>query len=331
MKQLSLFFALIIICLSCNDSGKQYVEVPYETISNGIPVNFPGKMLVDSKYIYLETPTSTDFGLRLYDLQSGEEIGRFITKGRGPEEFVTTRIQQVMNKSVYFISYNPTKEVIIEILDPHGGESKITYLPGDIEQFTAIQYIDDTSRVALQPLQRNLFRYYTPSRVLEFGDLFSTDVIENGYDKLQGAIEYNTRKDILVYAVYSIPYIGIYEYSNESFNLINEVKDARQYKLEGNKIVTKNQQKGCVGLSLTEDYIVTIQRDYEKDNTDENTVGIDASKLPQTLFVYTYKGLLHKIIDLKAPVLRIASTQNNNTVYAIIYQDNEFKIIKLNI
>jgi len=333
MKQLSFWATVLLVCTCCkNNTRGEYFEVIHETISNGIPVNFPGTMLVDSNYIYLETPTSTDFGLRLYDIQSGEEIGRFITKGRGPEEFITTSIQQVMGKSVYFISYNPTKEVSIDISNAENGESKISYLSGgDIEQFTSIQYIDDTSRIALQPLNRNLFKYYTPTRVLEFGEFISTNMIENRYEMLQGTLRFNFRKEIAVFAASRISYIGIYRYSDQSFNLINEVKDTRQYKLEGNKIVTKNSQKGCGGLSLTEDYIVTIQRDYEKDNTDENTVGRDASKLPQTMFVYSYKGILQKIVDLKAPVIRIAGTQHNNTIYAIIYQDKEFKIIKFNI
>jgi hypothetical protein len=50
-------------------------------------------------------------------------------------------------------------------------------------------------------------------------------------------------------------------------------------------------------MALTKDFIVTIQRDYEDDPTDESKVGRDIGKLPQTLFVYDYDGNLLKTIN----------------------------------
>jgi hypothetical protein len=80
-------------------------------------------------------------------------------------------------------------------------------------------------------------------------------------------------------------------------------------------------------MALTKDFIVTIQRDYEDDPTDESKVGRDIGKLPQTLFVYDYDGNLLKTINYSVPIGRIAGDIKTNTIYAI-YADPDFKLGK---
>lgn len=321
---------IVLLCTFCdNKSNIEYSEVQLETISNGIPVNLPGRLFIDGEFIYVETPTSTDYGLRLYSINSGEEIGRYIKKGRGPDEFVSSVIQQVNEGIVFFMSYNPRKEIKMQIINAFTGETKFTDLSeSNIEHYTSILHINDTTRIALQPGKRNIFRYITPTFEVDFGDLFSIDLIENGYNELQGEIVYNPFRGIFVYSAFRIAYLAVFEYKSGTMNLVKEIKDTKQYKLDRNKIITKVKQTGCRGISFTKDFIVTIQRDYNKDLTDEQTVGRDFMKLPHTLFIYSYDGICRKIIDLNSPIVRIAGTQHMNTVYAIIYQDKEFKIVK---
>lgn len=78
-------------------------------------------------------------------------------------------------------------------------------------------------------------------------------------------------------------------------------------------------------MALTRDYIVTLQRDYENDPTDESQVGRNFEKLPQTLFVYDYGGKLLKIINYNVPIGRIAGNMKSNMVYALIV-DPDFKL-----
>lgn len=92
-------------------------------------------------------------------------------------------------------------------------------------------------------------------------------------------------------------------------------------------MILNRKKENAKELALTKDYIVTLQRDYLNDPTDETTVGRDFTKLPQTLFLYDYKSNLKKIIHLQMPILRIAADSKSNTVYAITVNP-DFMLVK---
>ncbi len=60
------------------------------------------------------------------------------------------------------------------------------------------------------------------------------------------------------------------------------------------------------------------------------SIGRNFSKLPKTLFVYSYDGELLKKIDLGVPVLRIAGNPATNELY-FISEDTEFALFKCNL
>ena len=95
-------------------------------------------------------------------------------------------------------------------------------------------------------------------------------------------------------------------------------------------MILDRTRMGAMELALTKDYIVTVQRDYQTDPTDESRVGWDFSMLPQTLFVYDYQSNLKRIIDFKMPILRIGSDIKNNTIYAIVVNP-DFCLVKYDI
>ena len=68
---------------------------------------------------------------------------------------------------------------------------------------------------------------------------------------------------------------------------------------------------------MSKDYIITLERDRDRDPIDESTVGRDVSKCPHTVFLYDYDGNLVKIVDLGIPVMRIAADCQDNVLYAI--------------
>lgn len=81
---------------------------------------------------------------------------------------------------------------------------------------------------------------------------------------------------------------------------------------------------------MTSNFIVTLERDYQSDPTDEDTVGRDFSKLPQTVFLYDYDLNLRKIVNVGMPVLQLAADPYHNTVYAIGINP-DFTIVKFDI
>ena len=81
-------------------------------------------------------------------------------------------------------------------------------------------------------------------------------------------------------------------------------------------------------MTLSKDYVITIQRDYENDKTDESSVGMDFNKLPKTLFLYDYSGNLKRIVDVGIPVFRVGSNTKDNTVYALGVNP-DFMIVKI--
>ncbi|CDE02681.1 hypothetical protein DXA58_10175 [Bacteroides uniformis] len=93
--------------------------------------------------------------------------------------------------------------------------------------------------------------------------------------------------------------------------------DGDEYEIRNNEVIFDRRVKGVRGLCMSKDFIITLQRDRRKDDTDESTVGRDASKCPHTVFLYDYDGNLVKIVDLGIPVMRIASEEQSNTLYAI--------------
>jgi hypothetical protein len=126
-----------------------------------------------------------------------------------------------------------------------------------------------------------------------------------------------------------LPYISVFEYTGTSFKLQGEHRGFETVPSKGGKFQPDRTKNGVSDLTLSKDYIVCKQRDYEKDDMDESTVGMDVSKLPHTVFLYSYKNLkLEGIVDLGLPVLRIACSEDNNTLYAVVSQDGQFKVAR---
>ena len=95
-------------------------------------------------------------------------------------------------------------------------------------------------------------------------------------------------------------------------------KGKTEYYRIGKSFEPNRQRVNLYQLVLTKDYIVALQRDYQRDPVDESQIGQQQGKLPKQLFVYDYEGRLLQILDLKMPTLRIAATPDRNEVYALV-------------
>ncbi|MCD7938410.1 MAG: TolB-like 6-bladed beta-propeller domain-containing protein, partial [Tannerellaceae bacterium] len=264
--------------------------------------------------------------LHIIDLKTGQESGPFIQIGQGPEEF--TMPQLVKSHHQHVIVYDHLTDKIAWLdMNQTGTSSFIRHSHNEItREANRIVEIEDGEFLTLNTTQEPIF-FFKGQR---FGVNPFTEKAENLVDLLQGNLLYNPQKKLLVYATMRVPYIASYKRQGDHFTLLWEKKEDTDYELVNNRIKIDESRRGPMELALTKDYIVTLQRDYSKDPTNESTVGRDFSKLPQTLFVYNYKSELVRILDFKVPIVRIAADVSTNTVYAIVV-DPDFRIVKLDI
>ena len=98
---------------------------------------------------------------------------------------------------------------------------------------------------------------------------------------------------------------------------INAIACAVMYNITDDDIIFDRKVKGANDVCMSKDYIITLERDRERDPMDESTVRRDISKCPRTVFLYDYAGNLLKIVDVGMPIMRIAAGNNSNTLYII--------------
>lgn len=335
MKQINfILFAFIATMLlsACKTKTQKEVErisVISELISDSLYTRMPGKLFKVGKYAIWEDPFGTDGFMHIIDTETKEEIATMGKKGQGPNEFNTPLIGKGGDNTMYVFDLNSKKQALFSL---HNLMSKKDYyipLPDATdERVTYKMQLDDKSIVSVNPTKSFLFKIEKNASVIEFGEPFTNKDIDNPYDIYQGAIDFNKNKNRFVYTSYAFPYIEIYDMKESKPSLVfaSEIpSDA--YSIEGKKLRPNAQKNGALGLALLKDYIITIQRDYEVDKTDESTVDMDFEKLPTTLFLYNYKGELKKIVDIGVPIFRIAGDIESNELYAIGV-DPEFVLMR---
>lgn len=337
MKQINLItFAFIAILLlsSCKTESQKGVErtsISTELISDSIYTRMPGSLFKIDKYAVWQDPFgSADGFMHIIDTETKKEVGTMGRKGQGPKEFSTPSIGKGSDNTLYVFDLNSKKQALLSLDNLMSNKEYYISLPDAIdERVTYKMQLDDKSIVSLTPDKAQPFKIQKNDSIVEFGIFPIKEEINNGYNMFQGSIAFNENKKILVYSVIYFPYIAIYKRVGEfNFKLQNEHKEEVQYYISNNKLIlSENNRSGVATMTLTKNYIVTIQRDYEVDNTDESTVDMDFEKLPTTLFLYNYKGELKKIVDVGMPILRIAGDIESNDLYAFGV-DPEFVLVK---
>lgn len=267
--------------------------------------------------------------MHIIDIETKQEVATMGKKGQGPKEFNTPSIGKGGDNTLYVFDLNSNKQALFSLDNLMSNKDYYIPLPDDTnDRVTYKMQLDDKSTVSVNPAKSQLFKIEKDKSVIEFGEPFIKNEIDNPYDIYQGAIDFNKNKNRFVYVSYAFPYIEIYDMKGSEPSIVYASElSSNAYTMKGNKLKANPQINGALGLALTKDYIITIQRDYEVDKTDESTMGMDFEKLPQTVFLYNYKGELQKIVDIGIPILRIAGDIENNDLYAIGV-DPEFVLVK---
>ena len=336
MKYKYVYLIAFIGCfLNCTSKKEVHREsVVYKTVTDSIYTRMPGVLLKFGNYSVWQDPFGVDGFIHVIDTKTNKEIGVMGKIGQGPHEFNTPAIQRGTGNSILVFDLNSQKQGIFSIDSLKLDKNYYTPLPkSNNHRVTRNIQLDDNSILSLLPGNSMPFVLENnDSSRKEFGVFPINEQINNGYNIFQGAIGYNKDKKLLIYSLMNFFSLNIYERSDgNDFTLKNTIMPNINYKITKSELVLdKNTQIGPAEMTLTKDYIVTIQRDYEKDNTEESSVGMDFSKNPTTIFLYDYDGNLIKIVDVGIPLLRIAGEINNNELFAIGI-DNEFIIIAFGI
>ena len=329
-----LFLCIYLVTFLCSCTKKeQRIEtetVSIEIVTDSVYTRMPGTLVVSDNYLVWEDPFANDNFMNVIDLKEQKHIGSMGAIGQGPEEFNTPMISSAYDNRIFVFDLN-TKHQAFYSLDnfnnkqnPYSG-----YVDNHQQRITNKICINKEQFVVLQPAENRIFKLISEGDSIEFGSSIPTSSsFSNMYDINQGSIRYNEKNHMLVFASYLFPFIEIFRIkSNTVVPIFRSQIPSNLYRKSGSEIKVNTSRKGSMNMTLTKDYIVTIQRDYEKDNMDESTVGMDFNKLPTTVFLYDYKGNIKKIVDLGIPIFRIAGKVNDNVLYAVGVNP-EFVIVK---
>ena len=318
------FSLLLLVACSYNKNIEtERITMEPVIVYDSIESRMPGELMVCGKFAVWTDPFVAEGQSHILDLNEKKEIGKVVNVGNGPKEFRTPAFSLSADKELIVYDMNNDKMAIYAIGNVEK-ELTCSIRNKKTKGLTRLIKIGNNDFISFDP--NSTFPFQTTNGY-NFGMYPFGNKIDNNYNVSQGNIAYNPDKKIFVYSTISFPYMAAYKKEKEKFELLWERKGDLDYSISENKIVLDKKKRGGMELALTKDYIVTLQRDYQTDPTNEAKVGRDFTKLPQTLFLYDYKSNLRKIVDLDMPVLRIAADIKNNAVYAIVVNP-DFMIVK---
>ena len=327
----------VIIALSCSLIGcksqkakeVQRTELGYEVVYDSIFTRMPGNILKFNDLVVWLDPFSSQDYLHIIDTNSKQER-TFGTIGQGPMEFTTPNISAVKDGNMFIWDSNSDRQGIFSIVDRSFELQMLP--PSKSKMATEKVMITPDKIVVLQPEEEMPLALETSEGLIRFGKqpLPINQKISNSYSQFQGFLSFCPKKNLLLYSTLYYPALTSYKLRKNGLpELENEQSKGIDYQIADDKLIISDASaRSAVGFTVTKDYIIKIERDKEYDKT--NATGGDFTKLPQTLFLYSYEGELQKIVNMKTPLLRVAGDFSDNMIYAI-NADPEFKLIRINL
>lgn len=328
-KYIFLFTVSALVISSCINTKKNDIVrsiSEFKILNDEILTSFPGGVYVLDKHIAWFEPFTLSHFLHLLDKNTGAETHSLGTIGQGPNEYISPMINDIIwNNSLFISDANGKTKGYFSLDKLKEGAEVFIGLSKEDSLIRSKGYnirLEDNLYIGYnRNNEEKAYKLYCNDEEKEFGEY----ILPNKKQNFSSYISYNPDKKLLVIGSLDVNYIVCYKKDKDNFNLVWENKEDYKYSENENRIVFDRSRKGIYEMALTKDYIVTLQRDYENDPTDESQVGRDIEKLPKTLFVYDYKGKLLKIINYKVPIGRIAGEIKTNIIYSI-YADPDFKL-----
>lgn len=317
MKKSTAFSFLFFLLLGCKSGNVQYEEISYKLLDDDIMTTMPGSLIVTSDYLVWTDPFARDYFVHVHDKETGKKIGVMGKVGEGPQEFITGGINQIAIDNRFFA-------------DDANGKTKgflsLDSLILNKETFVPLSDSEQLSRPVMTELAKDLFvgitengdKDYFKANIQGQNSTFGVYPVSEVRQHVGGNMAYNPEKKSLVYASFNFPYLVLYQKTGNTFSLLWERKsNGNEYEVVDDQIIFDRTIGGIHEVCMSKDYIITLERDRDRDPIDGSTVGRDVSKCPHTVFLYDYDGNLVKIVDLGIPVMRIAADCQDNVLYAI--------------
>lgn len=320
MKQYLIISVIIsgIFC-SCQETKvpvERYSLTLTEIISDSIESMMPGAMCLSGQYLLWTDPFSPDNFIHVLDINAGKEVGKMVRKGEGPEEFINPGMAPMANDQIFVYDQYSERCAIFSIDSCKAGTNPvIRKLTNDAKDITSLVFMENGNRIAFSPSANKPFTL--PEQSHSFGKLPFDGDISSSYDHFQGMVRYNADKGYLYYSTFKIPYFALYKKNGTSFKLEKEELRTDECTIKDGNLIYMGNKRGPIEVTLTSDYIVSIDSDPKAEPVDYFKIGLDYSKLPHTICLYDYDLQLRKVIDLGMPLLRLASSTKNNTLFVL--------------
>lgn len=301
-------------------SCSKEIEVPRislhsQVLNDELLTMMPGDLLLVDDYLIWSDPFSHDFFLHVHSASTGKELGMMGKVGEGPKEFITPMINRYcVDNKIFAVDANGKTVGFLSIDSLINGQ----------EPFCEVS--DTERKMKMEKMDHELYIETTKNG----SETYFRSIID-GHESFWGVYpipkmkkhigtyeSYDSTKGLFVVSSFRFPYLALYKRENLTFTLLWERKsDKKNYIITDDDIIFDRKVKGANDVCMSKDYIITLERDRERDPMDESTVRRDISKCPRTVFLYDYAGNLLKIVDVGMPIMRIAAGNNSNTLYII--------------
>jgi hypothetical protein len=321
MRKTTIFILIVFLASSCNkkqDNKAVRIYAEFEVLNNEF--NYQGHELfvINDKIVLCNFKDPQNF-LYVFNKENGEKLFSTGKIGYGVNEYASPFVVKnkwnnylfvydLMGKTKQYFAVDSLKNNNDGFIKFSRKEDSIIRAKGYDIRLEEDLYIAFNSKKEDAP-----YRVYNNGLEKNFGEY----ILKNEKEHFYPATLYNPDKKLLVMSSGILDYLCCYKKEGDNFKLKWEKRHHYVYGKHNGSIVFDNSRVGSHGMTLTKDFIVTIQRDYENDRTSETAAMKDPKLLPQTVFVYDYDGTLRKIINYQTPISKICGNENSNDIYAI--------------
>jgi hypothetical protein len=323
--------AAVVVCackeIKPKESLERYSMTLTDIVCDDMETMLPGEMYVSGQYLIWTDPFNKDAYAHVVDTKTGKEVGAMIRKGGGPDEYVLPQVDAMTNNRILAYDLSANRGAVLSIDSCIAGGNPVVrkQLIG-MKDLTSLVFLDEDHLVAFIPSANKPFVMVEQNQ--PFGKLPLDGNINNGYDHFQGIVKYNPSNGYLFYSTFKIPYAALYKRDNQGFSLEKEELRTNDCSIENNDLKYSGSLRGPIGVTLTADYIVTIDTDPEAEQIDYFKIGRDYTKLPTTICLYDYSLQLRKVINFGMPVLRITSSPQDNVLF-VLGADPDFTLYRV--
>lgn len=321
MRIYNALLVVFILATSCSKNKTNEIErsaITVDVVSRDIETVMPGQLIRSENFILWTDPFNAENIVHVLNPVSGYDIKQLVSVGGAPNEFATPQIVNYPNNCLLVYDLNADKQIVFSLDSVvQNKQAVLKKTTQSLKNITRFIPLNEQQSISFDPTQKQPFAFATNGQNDTFGKLPFLEKTNDSYIYFQGEIAYHPKRECVVYTTFLFPYIAVYQKEKSRFQLYKESLFSDECFVSGGKLSYNKQIRGVGDLALTFDYIVTLERDRKMDQTDEETVGRDFTKLPHTVFLYDYDLNLVKILDLGMPILRLAASPQNNQLYAI--------------